>query len=243
MSPRPARPTPPAPRQGPPKALVAGVLAAVVLLVVVVVLALTRPWEDDGPAGAAGEQPGVTVSADAAAAGAPEVVVYEDFQCPWCALFDQATGEELHELAESGDIRLTYVIRNFLDGADQASTRAANAALCAGEQDGFLPFHEALYATHPVHQQSQGHETGWTDEHFVAVAEQVGVADLDEFTACVAGLDHVEQVDAMEERSVADGVTGTPRVHVDGEPLGDEVMSGLLGGTVGVEQAITEAAS
>lgn len=244
MSPRPdRRPTATAAPKGVPKALVAGVLAAVVLLVVVVVLALTRPWAD-GEEGAAGAgEAGVSVGEPAE--GAPEVILYEDFQCSWCARFDAAIGEEMHRLAQDGQIDLTYVVRHFLDGQGDTSTRASNAALCAEEEGEYVAFQSALYSTHPVFQGETGDQIAWTDEHFVSVAEQIGLsgADLDGFNACVAGQDHLDRVRDMEVRALRDGITGTPTIVVEGEQLDEGAMNGLLSGTLTVEQAVAEATS
>jgi protein-disulfide isomerase len=226
-------PRPPAPevkqvrKGGPPAALIGGVVLLVVVLIGVLVWAATRGG-DLGATGSSSTLPdggGVSVG-PGVDADVTQVRVYEDFQCPWCGRLENSIGDLLSGKAEAGEINLTYQVMSFLDGSlgNDSSTRAANAALCADDAGGFVPFHASVYAN--MGQEGQG----YTDEQFTQWAQDAGLAggELETFQQCVADSTHADYVDAMQERANRDGVTGTPTMFVNGTKLGNEEMSLLM---------------
>jgi protein-disulfide isomerase len=96
-------------------------------------------------------------------AGAPLVIEYADFECPFCAA--------LHErLAELG-IRLVF--RHFpVRSSHPRAWAAAGAAEAAAEQGRFWDMHDALFADH----------ARLEDPHLWRRAEELGL-DLDRFDA------------------------------------------------------------
>jgi protein-disulfide isomerase len=231
--PRPPVKTAPPAKKGPSVALIGGVVALVVAIIAVAVYIAVRP----DPVGD-GDSASVTGGASSPSAlpdaggirigtggsDVPAVHIYEDFQCPWCGLLERTSGEAFVEAAERGEIQLTYTLMSFLDGnlGNDSSIRSANAAMCADEQGKFVPFHQALYATQP----EEG--AGWTDQDLIATAEQVGVEDIDAFTGCLEDETHFDYVRDMQTRSNQEGVSGSPRVFIDGEELGGEEMNALM---------------
>jgi protein-disulfide isomerase len=130
-------------------------------------------------------------------AGARLVVVYGDYECPFCAALE----ERLR------GVELRIVFRHF---PVRASHPRAWAAACAAEaaaaQDAFWPMHDALFA-------EQGR---LEDPHLWARAERLGL-DLARFDA-------ERRSDAVRARVQADfrgglraGVPTTPTLFVDGE--------------------------
>ena len=127
------------------------------------------------------------------------VVVYADFECPYCAAVDR-------RLAELG-VRLVF--RHFpVRSKHPRAWPAAAAAEAAALQGAFWPMHDALYA-------DQGR---LEDPHLWARAERLG---LD-----VARFDADRRSDAVLARIKADfsggvraGVASTPAVFADGRPL------------------------
>lgn len=233
---RPPAHIPPPPKNGPSPGLIGAVVALVVVLIAVIVYIAFRPdpvddTRDDGASvTGGGSSPSALPNAGGIRVGdagsdAPDVLVYVDYQCPWCGLLEEVSGPAMLEAADDGDIQLTFTLMSFLDsnlGTD-SSLRGANAALCADDQGAFPEFHQRLFAGQP---EDEG--TGWTDEQLVGFAEDSGVGDLDTFTACLADGTHNDYVKDMQTRSNQDGVSGSPRVFINGEELGNEQMNTLM---------------
>ncbi|WP_109471465.1 DsbA family protein [Ornithinimicrobium cavernae] len=232
--PRPPAPVPPPPRSGPPVALIGGVVALAVVLVAVVVYVVLRPdpvgTGDNASITGSGSSPSALRDAGGIRVGdagddVPAVHIYEDFQCPWCGLLEEVSGEAFTEAALAGDIQLTYTLMSFLDGnlGNDSSLRAANAAMCADEQGAFVDYHATVFAGQPPNEGD-----GWTDEQLTGFAEDAGVEDIEAFTACVEAGTHNDYVTDMQTRSNQEGVSGSPRVFIDGEELSNEQMQALM---------------
>lgn len=226
------RPTPPpvkpVTRSGPPAALIGAVVALVVAIIAVAVWAATRGGSLDsaGSANALEEGGGIVAGADLDA-DVPHLRIYEDPQCPWCGVLENSIGPALAEKIEAGEVSVTYQIMSFLDGSlrNDSSVRATNAALCADDAGIFKPFHASIYANQPAQEGA-----GFTDEQFLAWAQAAGLqgGELDTFTQCVADVEHQDYVADMQERANKDGVTGTPRLFVNGTQIADTDMQRLM---------------
>lgn len=236
--PRPPAHVPPPPKSGPPPALIGGVIAVAIAIVAVVVYVAMRPDAVDTSAGrgdgaavtGAGSSPSALPNAGGirvgdAAEGAPQVHVYVDFQCPWCGLLEEVSGPAITQAALDGDIELTYTLMSFLDGnlRNDSSLRAANAAMCADDQGAFVAYHAAVFAGQPAEE-----GTGWTDEQLIGFAEASSVEDLDAFTRCLDAGTHNDYATDMQTRSNQDGISGSPRVFVNGSELGNTEMQTLM---------------
>lgn len=57
------------------------------------------------------------------------------------------------------------------------------------------------------------------NETFVSFAQEIGLADIDDFTACVDELRYLEQVRADADYGVSKGVTSTPSFFINEQPL------------------------
>ncbi|MCE0487574.1 DsbA family protein [Ornithinimicrobium sediminis] len=223
-------PRPPAPKatpakpSGPPLGLIGAVTAVLVALVAVLVYLAVRGdgLEAEGAANTLPAGGGIVVNPDAPE-DATTVHVYEDFQCPFCGVLARSIGEGLTEKAEAGEIRLTHTIMSFLDGnlGNDTSSRAANAALCAGDAGVFSEWHATAYESQPT----EG--AGWTDADLVGFAEQVGLEgeDLSGFETCVAEGTYLDYVTDMQEAANREGVASTPTLVVNGETLSREELS------------------
>jgi protein-disulfide isomerase len=150
--------------------------------------------------------------------GAPTVDLYVDYQCPACAMFEQAFGPTLSEQAADGKIKLVYHVKNFLDDnlRNDSSTRSANGAFCASDAGKFQEYSDQLFPGQPEREGD-----GWTDAQLKAFAETAGLsgADLTTWESCVAAGKYTDYVNSVEKQSFADGVKGTPTVKVNGEDL------------------------
>lgn len=159
---------------------------------------------------------GADISDDASDTGSPvEVIVYEDFQCPYCRALEESSGDFLEDAMEDGDITVEYRTVSFLDKAseNEYSSRAANAALCvfdAAGPGGFYEFHEELFENQP----EEG-SAGPEDDQLVAYASDAG-ADVDK---CITEQAMADQVAKSTDSMADEGVSGTPTVFVDGEQV------------------------
>jgi protein-disulfide isomerase len=75
------------------------------------------------------------------------IVEFSDYQCPFCARWHNEQWERL-QAAYPNQIRFVY--RNFPLGFHPNAMPAAEAALCAGDQDAYWPYHDRLFVEQPV---------------------------------------------------------------------------------------------
>ena len=166
--------------------------------------------------------PGVEASGD----GEPvQVVIFQDFECVHCADFEAENADALEEAVTSGDIVLEYRNLNFLDRSTptQYSSRAAAAAYEVGNQSSaeqYLAFVEEVFS----HQGTGGLD----DEQLVEIASSHG-ADI---ASALEENTWRPMVNVVSQESLANGVSGTPTVFIDGERLGNEAFQEALDAAV-----------
>jgi len=138
--------------------------------------------------------------------GAPVTIVeFSDFECPFCGgLFPTLKAVERNY---AGKVRIVY--RHFpLTNIHPHAQKAAEAALCANEQQRFWEFHDSLF----------GNQQELTVDALKRRATELKL-DTTAFNAC---LDSGKQAGAIkkdvEEGSRA-GVTGTPAMFINGRLL------------------------
>ncbi|MBZ5732983.1 DsbA family protein [Nocardioides sp. TRM66260-LWL] len=204
-------------------------LACVLVLVVGVAYLVTRS-SGPGPVNAppAGQSRyGVTLGE----ASAPHsVVVYEDFLCPFCRQFEEATETELARLAEEGKVYVEYRPFVLLSKAGDYSARSLNAFAVVKRAAGdavALRFHDLLYAQQPD-------ERGPfpDDDWLVARAVEAG-AQEDAVRPGIEGRAEQSFVDGATKEAQDSGVQSTPSVLLDGTlqtgRTVDDVVASVLG--------------
>ena len=207
--------------RGPNRIIIATVVAVVAIIAVVTTVVLanqsSKPSGNAIPSAAAAQGDGYVVNKDVTLlAGAPTVDVYEDFQCPVCGQFETQLGSTVEQLATDGKIKLVYHVLTFLDGnlGNDSSSRAAEAALCAGDAGKFLAFHNQVYANQPAKEGA-----GWTDAQLQGFATSAGItgASLTTWQQCTKDQKYDGYLAAVEKKSADAGVTGTPTVFIGGK--------------------------
>lgn len=202
-------------------AIVIGGIVAVLAIALVVGGVIWSATRDGGGGGAL--PPGVAMGeplepyADAnPPEDAPVVDVYEDFRCPACKMFEQATGETITQLAEDGKIRLRVHLKTIIDGmtGGSSSAVAASSAVCALDQGVWTEYHSALFALQPASETREGFPEG----AYTEAAKQAGLSGeaLEEFQQCTDEGTYVDYVRSVEEASAEAGILGTPTIEVDG---------------------------
>ena len=176
------------------------------------------------PAGAVDDYALAVGSADAAAT----VTVYEDFMCPFCGQFEAASREMLAEQVDAGDVRVEYRVVSFLDrysNGTEYSTRAMNALGVVLDTSGVEVadrFHELLFENQPA----EGTD-GLSDDELVDLAVEAG-ADEDQVRGPVQEREFEQWVVNATSAASEAGVSQTPTVMVDGEPLEATTIDGLV---------------
>ena len=186
----------------------AGLLIGVVVVALVVVAALVLLDQ-----GAAGSSAGADVAAPEkvlGAANAPvEVVVYLDYQCPYCGRFATGPEQQLRqEYVDSGQVR--FVVRNLAFIGDE-STWAAEAAACAAEQDRFWDYHDKLFA-----EQGAENSGAYSRDNLKRFAAELGL-DTASFDQCLDSDRYESSV--RDERAEAQRrqIGSTPTLLVNGQ--------------------------
>ena len=123
---------------------------------------------------------------------APLLIVYTDFECPYCALVE----------ARLRVRRARVVFRHFPKRS--RSWALAAAAEAAARQGAFWPFHDALVG-------DQGH---LDDPHLWARAEKLGL-DLDRFQVDRRDPEIQARVRAQFRGGLRAGVVATPTIVLD----------------------------
>ena len=150
-------------------------------------------------------------------ADAPVLVeVYEDFQCPACKIYtEQIEPQVIQAFVVPGKVRYVFHQYPFLDDRQSVkeSDQAANASLCAADQDRFWDYHAILYAN------SEEFQGAFTDKRLEAYAQSVGL-DMDAFKQCYRDRRFKDQITEQQNQGSQAGVSGTPTVFVNGQRAG-----------------------
>ena len=215
-----------APKQGPNRILIGGVVAAVAIIGIVLAVILGSSSNGSSgasgssalPQGATGTGGGIVANASTAKAGAPTLDLYEDFQCPVCGKLEQAFGQQVSTMAKAGDIKLVVHMMSFLDAklGNDASVRAAAAAACAADQGKFLDYHGVVYANQPAQEGA-----GYTDADLMGFASKAGISGsaLTTWTTCFDTKTHLGYAKDVETAAEKAGVFSTPTLKLNGKDL------------------------
>jgi NhaA family Na+:H+ antiporter len=158
------------------------------------------------------------LAADDHAAGpadAPlELVMYGDFQCPYCT----AAQSILRRVRERLDGRLRFVFRHLpLPEIHPDAQRAAEASEAAAAQGRFWEMHDALYA-------NRGQ---LSLEDLVRLARRLGL-DAERLRAELDDGTHAARVARDADAARGAGLAGTPTFYVNGERHAGEYDAGSL---------------
>lgn len=139
------------------------------------------------------------------------IMEFGDYQCNVCAYFGLSV-KPLVDMTYIEDGHAKLVFHDFPLPNFQHSFLAARAVRCAGDQDRYFEYHDAVFRTQPDWAVMQS-----TAGHFKDLADDLGL-DTRAFNACLDSDAHAELVTANQMLGMRLGVTGTPTVFVhDGQ--------------------------
>jgi protein-disulfide isomerase len=131
-----------------------------------------------------------------------ELVMYGDFQCPYCTAAYPIVKRIRDQLAG----RLLFAFRHFpLRDIHPDSQRAAEASEAAAAQGAFWPMHDRLYEARGAVSQPD----------LISHAAELGL-DAERFASELDSSTHAPRVQRDVDSGLASGVTGTPGFFVAG---------------------------
>jgi protein-disulfide isomerase len=133
------------------------------------------------------------------------IVEFSDFQCPFCRRWHQEVYEPL--LATyPGKIRMVY--RNLpLTSIHPDAFPAAEAAMCAGEQDAFWQYHEKLFSSETL-----------GSNMYTQYAQELSL-DMNSFESCITEHKYQEAVQIDTDFAIDLGIRSTPTFFINGLPV------------------------
>lgn len=156
------------------------------------------------------------------------LLVASDFQCPVCREYHEKVARQVEkELVSTGVVRLAYI--NFPLSIHKNAMPAAEAAMCAGAQDKFWPYHDRLFAT-----QARWSNVADPTSLFATYARELKL-DTAAWATCMKDDAMLPMIRADHQRAKTAGVTSTPSFLV-----GDMLLPGLVDMDV-IRMAVKEA--
>ncbi|MER5274433.1 thioredoxin domain-containing protein [Streptomyces sp. NPDC002809] len=177
------------------------------------------------PSGATGKDSlAIPVGADDAPS---TLTVWEDFRCPVCAQFETAFRDTIHQMEQSGQIRVDYHFATLIDGnlGGSGSLKAANAAACAQDAGKFPAYHDVLYSNQP----QESDDAFGDNSKLIELSKKVEGLDTPTFRSCVEDGTHDAWVEKSNTAFEKGGFQGTPTALLNGESIfpkkGDEPIT------------------
>ena len=216
--------------QRPPWVVPVAILAATAVLVVLVVLVRTggdsgtQSGADSPGQGAAAEveqveEPDFSFAErrdddDLLAAGPVDapvgLVIFSDYQCPFCASWNADTLPAMMQRAEAGELRIEWRDVNVFG---EASERASRASYAAAVQGAFWEYHELLFAEGETRSEQE-----LSDDALIDLAAELGL-DTDRFAQDLESEQTREQIAANARLGLELGAHSTPTFILGGQPI------------------------
>jgi len=195
-----------------PRTLLALLVAVAIVVAALLVVLSQLGGAGGGSAGDVGEfysgipQDGTTLGESDAPV---TLYLYEDFQCPFCGQFDREMFPDLvDDYVRDGQVKVVAETMAFL-GSD--SVTAARAALAAGEQNRYWPYHTLLF------ENQGGENSGYvTDEFLRNLAEQTPGLDVAKWEEERAGDSFIKELGVVQSKAQSQGVNSTPTLVFEG---------------------------
>lgn len=133
------------------------------------------------------------------------IIEFSDFECPYC----QRVVPTVKQILEKYPDQVRLVFRHLpLHTIHTRAQAAAEAAVCAGNQDQFWEYHDVLFENNRA----------FSDEDLERYATDLGL-EIEAFKKCVSERESQQLVDADAATAETLGLTGTPAFFVNGIPM------------------------
>ncbi|WCE41467.1 thioredoxin domain-containing protein [Brevibacterium sp. BDJS002] len=138
------------------------------------------------------------------------LVMFSDYQCPYCAAWNEETMPTMMDYVDKGDLRIEM---RDLAVFGEESERAARAAYAAGLQGKYWEFHNAMFegGEHPP-------KSELDDDSLVATAKDLGL-DPTKFKGDMNSVEAHDEFEANAQEGYSLGVASTPTFVIGGKPL------------------------
>lgn len=137
--------------------------------------------------------------------GSVTIIDYSDYQCPYCASFNST----MKRVVDEYDGKVKWVRRHFpLDSIHKYARGAAEAAECAGDQGKFWEYSDELFEN----------QSKINDSLYAELAEGLEL-NMDDFDKCIDSGKYKDKVNNDYKGGAMNGVSGTPAIFINGEPV------------------------
>lgn len=195
-----------------------GLIAGIVVLLGAIVAA--GAWySSGGPDTAPADTSAVVAAGEGSVLVGPstaqtKVVIYEDFQCPYCRQLEDQTRDFLHENAASGKVQVEYRPIDLLQSTyGERGMNAFAAVLAHSTPKAALKLHDLLYENQPYESQS-----GSVSESDILGFVKKAGGDNDAVETALKTQDAAFFAAAAQVMQTK-GITGTPTVYVNGKAV------------------------
>ena len=139
------------------------------------------------------------------------IVEFGDYQCPFCGrFFKEIEPSIIKDYVDTGKVKFVYKNLAFLG---KESSDAANAALCAKEQNKFWEYHDKLYSS-----QNGENQGTFSVDKLKNFAADLGL-NTSKFNSCLDLQKYNSQVQADVAEAGKNGFTGTPSTAIGTVPV------------------------
>lgn len=137
--------------------------------------------------------------------GAPvQLIIYEDFQCPFCAQLYDTVQQAKTEFGSD----LVIAVRHFPLSSHELALPAANAAECAADQEKFWEMYHELFTQN---------KNGTLSVESIKEAGKTLQLDETTYNNCLTNVPHQAKILAQKETVKKLGVGGTPASFINNE--------------------------
>lgn len=133
------------------------------------------------------------------------IMEFSDYQCPFCSRFHDTMKQVMAKYPN----QVRWVFKHFpLESIHPYARKAAEAAECAGEQNKFWEYTDAIYAN----------QTSLNEEYLQTAAKNVGL-NTSKFSSCLSSGKYSNRVNADLQQGQTYGVRGTPGSFINGQTI------------------------
>jgi protein-disulfide isomerase len=134
---------------------------------------------------------------------AVQMIVYSDFECPFCAKF----AETMKKVEENFKDKIVITFRQYPLPIHPQAEKAAEASECAAEQGKFWEMHDRLFANNIA--------SNMNVEQYKKDAVDLSL-NQEQFNQCLDSGKYAEKVSQQKTDGTKAGATGTPTIFVNG---------------------------